>query len=57
MSEHDSGPARIKFGPRDDDELPASWASGMLTRLKQLNPALFGKLLSETIGATRNGRG
>jgi hypothetical protein len=34
-------PARIKFGARPDDDMPASWAERLLTWLKETHPATF----------------
>lgn len=44
----------IKFGPGETEEVPADWASTMLTLLKQKNPKLFGDLLVEAIGAVKS---
>jgi hypothetical protein len=35
----------IKFGPRDDDAMPASWASRGLTWLHEHNPKVFGDMM------------
>ena len=44
---------RVRFGPRPTQVVPLGWAETMLTELKRINPALFGKLL---ITASEGGR-
>jgi hypothetical protein len=43
----------VRFGSRPTEEIPREWAEKMLTSLKEHQPAQFGKLLSEAIGAVR----
>jgi hypothetical protein len=39
--------ARIPFGPRPNQTMPASWAASILTMLAERQPALFGGLMLE----------
>lgn len=39
--------ARIPFGPRPNQTMPASWAAAVLTMLAERNPAQFGSYLTE----------
>jgi hypothetical protein len=43
------GDVRVKFGPRDDQDMPLSWAEKMLARLRDQHPAQFGKLLASVV--------
>jgi hypothetical protein len=40
---------RVKFGPRDDDSVPLSWAESMLTEMRRSSPNVFGKLLAKVV--------
>jgi hypothetical protein len=40
-------PVYVRFGPRDNQVIPVSWAEDILTRLAASNPAQFGKLLAK----------
>jgi len=40
-----TGEPRIPFGERDNQSMPASWASDMLTRLNERHGAIFRDLL------------
>lgn len=44
---------RVKFGARDDDSVPLSWAETMLTELRRTKMQLFIKLLGEAIGEAK----
>lgn len=46
-SEADELDVRIPFGPRVNETVPASWASSMLTLLRERNPGLFVILMGE----------
>ena len=48
-----NGRIYVKFGHRDNEEIPLEWAEKMLMQLKQERPADFGKLLTAAIGADR----
>lgn len=43
---------RIRFGDRDNQTMPASWAAGVLAGLVGRNPVLFGQLLAEVATGT-----
>ena len=45
-----NGRIYVKFGPRDTEEMPLQWAEKMLTELKRVNPALFGRLAQMAMG-------
>lgn len=47
-------PARISFGPRDDDSMPASWASRGLTWLKENRPSVFADMMLAIVGVERS---
>jgi hypothetical protein len=49
----DEGTVYVKFGPRPNEEVPKEWAEKMLMSLKEHQPAQFGKLLAEAIGAVK----
>jgi hypothetical protein len=36
---------RVRFGPRDNQDMPLAWAESMLTQLAETQPDRFGKLL------------
>jgi hypothetical protein len=40
---------RVKFGPRDDQDMPLSWAEKMLARLRDQHPAQFARLLGSVV--------
>jgi hypothetical protein len=40
---------RVSFGPRPDQDMPASWAQAMLTALYQDHTAQFGRLLARVV--------
>jgi len=42
-----AAPARVRFGPGKDQEIPAAWAEYILTKLAAQAPAKFRKLLGE----------
>lgn len=48
---------RVHFGDRDDDTMPVSWASDMLTRLKLQYPHVFARLLQQAVGINIAPRG
>lgn len=48
-------PARLSFGPRPDQDIPASWAEEILTKLATTSPTVFGRLLREVVLAGLNG--
>jgi hypothetical protein len=48
--------SRISFGPRDDDDMPASWASRGLTWLHENNPGVFGQMMLAVVGIDRKAR-
>lgn len=39
----------VKFGKRDDDEMPHTWASRALTWLHENNPKVFGDMMLATM--------
>lgn len=39
-------PVRVKFGPRPNQDMPLSWAEGILTKLAAEKPQIFGGYLS-----------
>ena len=43
----------VRFGTRPTEEMPSEWAEKMLMSLKERQPAQFGKLLAEAIGAVK----
>jgi hypothetical protein len=45
--ELDTAGARIRFGDRPNQTMPASWAADVLTKLADRHPAQFGQLLTE----------
>lgn len=47
----------VKFGPRDDDELPLSWAESLLRILKDEHPAVFGEAMLKSKGIAKKTRG
>jgi hypothetical protein len=40
----------VKFGPRPTQEVPAAWASSMLTWLHANHPQVFGAALQQAAG-------
>ena len=42
-------PADVKFGKRDDDVMPHSWACRALTWLHEHHPAVFGDMMLNTM--------
>ena len=40
-------PVRVKFGPREDDSIPLSWAHRMLTAWRAAQPGAFGRALQK----------
>jgi hypothetical protein len=51
--QHETAPARVKFGPGKTQDVPAEWAEIMLTELKRGHAALFGKLLTKAADEAR----
>ena len=47
--------ARVKFGPRPSQHMPAEWAEHMLTELAATKPAVFGTLL-KAAALSKNGQ-
>lgn len=47
LTDLDELDARIPFGPRPNQTMPASWAAVMLTHWRERHPAQFGKALAE----------
>lgn len=45
--------ARVKFGPRPDDDMPASWAERGLTWLKQNRPGVFADMMLAIVDVDR----
>lgn len=43
-------PLYVRFGTRENQEIPLEWAEKMLTELKEKQPKMFGKLLQKAIG-------
>ena len=43
---HQNGETRVKFGPRETQDMPIEWAEHMLAELAVKHQAIFSKLLS-----------
>jgi hypothetical protein len=46
-------PVRVKFGPRDDDDMPVSWAEKGLTWLKNDRPQVFADMMMAILDIER----
>lgn len=49
-------PPRVKFGARDDDSMPASWAERGLTWLHDTKPAVFAEMMLAIVGVQKGRR-
>jgi hypothetical protein len=49
-------PVRVKFGPRDDDSVPLSWAETMLKELLRRRAPLFRALLGDAATGADNAK-
>ena len=47
-------PIYVSFGPRDDDEMPLTWAERGLTWLKENRPAVFADMMLAIVSVSRN---
>ena len=52
-----AAPARVSFGPREDDDMPLSWAERLLTWLKAERPAVFADGMLAVLDIERRRRG
>lgn len=47
---------RVKFGPRDDDTIPVTWAEQMLARLYDVHRSQFGTILKYVVTGGQTSR-
>jgi hypothetical protein len=52
----DTRPLPVSFGPRDDDEMPHSWAVRGLTWLYEERRNVFADMMLAIVSAERGGR-
>lgn len=46
-------PRRIQFGPREDDDMPVSWAQRGLTWLRAERPQVFAAMMLAVLGVDK----